>query len=316
MATLPPISIIVPNYNGGETLEATLLSLLEQNYQPLEILVADGGSTDNSVEVIRKYEKHLAWWTSERDRGQSHAINKGLARATGEVLNWLCSDDLLMPGALQKVATAFDDDPSADIVVGAGQFKYLHRGGAVVTWSPDAHRISLMPCDCAVPQPSCFFRRRLLSRPGPLDESLHFALDMELWCYFLNCGAMWKLIDDVLSLSVNSGNNKTCAGGERMLAEVVAVYNRYVRERVPLTFWQMLIRRRFQRARSRFSAQKWKLWRFVVRPPEWALDRVLGCFYGLDRVRTMNWSSYYELADVTRSGQTRRLQQLGQGVEQ
>src|SRR4051812_2492768 len=95
MASLPSISIVVPNYNSGATLEATLVSLLNQNYPHLEILVIDGGSTDGSIEVIRKYEKQLAYWVSEKDCGQSHAINKGLARCTGDVVNWLCSDDFL-----------------------------------------------------------------------------------------------------------------------------------------------------------------------------------------------------------------------------
>src|SRR5260370_24023128 len=116
---LPSISIVVPNFNGGATLEATLVSLIEQNYPGLEILVADGGSTDNSVEVIRKYESHIAWWVSEKDRGQANAINNGFLQAKGEIVNWLCSDDVLLPNALLTVGRVFGAEPEIDVVAGA-----------------------------------------------------------------------------------------------------------------------------------------------------------------------------------------------------
>src|SRR5579863_10063148 len=105
--TLPSISIVVPNYNGGGTLARTLQSLVDQHYDGLEILVVDGGSTDNSIEVIKQYGSHITWWVSEKDRGQSHAINKGFARATGQIVNWLCSDDVLTPNALRVVGEQF-----------------------------------------------------------------------------------------------------------------------------------------------------------------------------------------------------------------
>src|SRR5450755_112336 len=116
---LPSMSIVVPNFNGGATIEATLVSLIEQNYPGLEILVADGGSTDNSVEVICKYESHIAWWVSEKDRGQANAINKGFLRAKGEIVNWLCSDDVLLPNALSTVGRIFAAEPEIDVVAGS-----------------------------------------------------------------------------------------------------------------------------------------------------------------------------------------------------
>src|SRR5271169_2586773 len=100
---LPSISIITPSYNQGRFLEATLRSVLEQGYARLEYLVIDGGSTDDSVDIIRRYEHRLAYWVSERDRGQVHAINKGLERSTGEIVAFLNSDDLYLPGALAAV---------------------------------------------------------------------------------------------------------------------------------------------------------------------------------------------------------------------
>ena len=129
--TTPSISIIVPNYNGGATIEATLRSLIDQRYPRLEILVVDGGSTDNSVEVIRRYEPHIAWWTSEKDRGQSHAIIKGFARASGDVVNWLCSDDLLAPNALNARALT-------DTVKGIYLPYWTFDASAFAQWTADS----------------------------------------------------------------------------------------------------------------------------------------------------------------------------------
>ena len=111
MPTLPTISIVVPNYNGAATLAATLESLVSQGYPSLEVMVMDGGSTDGSREIIRRFERHLAWWTSAPDSGQSAAINMGFRRATGEILNWLCSDDRLLPGGLVVVGRYFAEHP-------------------------------------------------------------------------------------------------------------------------------------------------------------------------------------------------------------
>jgi glycosyltransferase involved in cell wall biosynthesis len=104
---LPKISIITPSYNQGHFIEETITSVLDQGYPNLEYIIMDGGSKDNTVEVIKKYEKHITYWVSERDKGQSDAINKGFARATGDVINWLNSDDYYAKGTLQKVGEVF-----------------------------------------------------------------------------------------------------------------------------------------------------------------------------------------------------------------
>ena len=122
MSELRRISIVTPSFNQGQFLEETIDSILSQGYPELEYIIIDGGSTDNSVEIIRKYAKHLAWWVSEKDRGQSHAINKGLARCTGEIFNWINSDDLLCPGALHAVAEAWRRTPGRIIAGNVEQF--------------------------------------------------------------------------------------------------------------------------------------------------------------------------------------------------
>jgi glycosyltransferase involved in cell wall biosynthesis len=113
MTTYPKISIVTPSFNQGRFIEKTILSVIEQDYPNLEYIIIDGGSTDESVEVIKKYDQHLAYWVSEPDRGQSHAINKGFERATGEIFGWLNSDDWYHPGALKAVAEAFAANPEA-----------------------------------------------------------------------------------------------------------------------------------------------------------------------------------------------------------
>src|ERR1700682_3938734 len=118
--TLPRISIVTPSFNQGPFLERTIRSVLDENYPALEYIIVDGGSTDESVAIIKRYERHLAYWVSEPDAGQSNAINKGLNRATGTILTWLNSDDYYMPGTLDSIATAAVAHPEAGAYVGAG----------------------------------------------------------------------------------------------------------------------------------------------------------------------------------------------------
>src|SRR3990172_6693239 len=103
----PKISIVTPSFNQDQYLEETILSVINQNYPDLEYIIIDGGSTDNSIDIIKKYEKHLTFWVSEKDKGQCDAINKGLKKCTGDIFNWLNSDDHYFPGTLQKVAESF-----------------------------------------------------------------------------------------------------------------------------------------------------------------------------------------------------------------
>jgi len=287
---LPSISIVVPNYNGGRTIEATLRSLIEQDYPDLQILVVDGGSSDDSAEIIRRYESHIAWWVSEKDTGQSSAINKGFARAQGEILNWLCSDDVLLPGALDAVGREFAEHPWADIVAGACRLIYVNDPRRNRLDEPAAWGLELIPCMNPIPQPGCFFRRTLLDRKPPLDEGLHYAMDLDLWCYFRARGAQWRFLHSVLANMYFNGENKTSTGGVKITREFEEIYRRYVREAVPLTYWHRLLRYPLERLRRRHRGLLFA-W-LVYFPWQCTMILLLSPFYGFKRVRWMNWAEF------------------------
>ncbi len=176
----PRITIITPSYNQRRFVEETIRSVLLQGYPHLEYLVMDGGSTDGSVDTIRAYASWLTAWESAPDRGQGHAINKGLAQATGQILAWLNSDDVYRPGALQQMALAFARHPGAAVVVGGCAGTDANRrevGRKTATFDP----ADLLIAGRGPAQPGVFFSRSARDRVGGLNEQLHYVLDKEYW---------------------------------------------------------------------------------------------------------------------------------------
>ena len=176
----PLVSIITPSYQQAVFLEQTMRSVLDQDYPNIEYLVVDGGSTDGSLEIIQKYTHRLAWWVSERDNGQAEAINKGVARARGEIIAWLNSDDLYLPGAVSGAVQALKEHPEAGFVFGDVRvldahdrvLNELHYGNWGLRDLMTFHIIG---------QPAVFMRRSALPQDGFLDPSYHFLLDHQLW---------------------------------------------------------------------------------------------------------------------------------------
>ena len=182
-------SIVIPSYNQGEFLERTLLSVINQGVET-EIIVIDGGSTDNSVEIIKKYEDKIAYWVSERDRGQSHALNKGFAHATGDIFGWQNSDDVYMPGAFKKVLEVFEKFPDKKIVY--GNWYEIDENDKIIdrTYSAPKPRVphfSYEGFDSNLQ--SMFWKREVFEKFGAFDENLHQLLDTDfLFSVILNQG--------------------------------------------------------------------------------------------------------------------------------
>ena len=180
-ADLPTVSIVTPSFNQGRFIEATIHSVLEQDYPRIEYLVVDGGSTDDGREIIQRYADRLAWWVSEKDRGQTDAINKGFARATGQILAWINSDDIYHPGAVSEAVAYLQAHPEAGMVYGDAD--YIDENGRVIGRFPAAQASyqRLRRGLINIPQQSAFIRADLWDKVGPLDPTFYFAMDYDLW---------------------------------------------------------------------------------------------------------------------------------------
>ena len=177
----PRVSIVTPSYNQGEFIEETIRSVLLQGYPNLEYIIIDGGSSDATVEIIRKYSSWLAHWVSEHDRGQTHAINKGLRRASGDIVAWLNADDTYMPGALSLAVSTME--PSGGPVFVYADCQQIDQSGHPVGLYRGACKglESFLLFQAHVHQPTIFFRRPLLDEVGYLDETLQYAMDCEFY---------------------------------------------------------------------------------------------------------------------------------------
>ena len=176
---LPKITIITPSYNQGQFIEDTILSVINQNYPNFEYIIIDGGSTDNTVDIIKKYESSITYWVSEKDLGQSNAINKGLKLATGDIINWINSDDILIEGALAKVASYFNKNPNSIIV--HGRIEYFGDSSSFSTNLPLKNIKTRYLAHICMAQPATFFKKKLIDEHGFIDESLHFSMDTDLY---------------------------------------------------------------------------------------------------------------------------------------
>lgn len=183
----PRVTIITPSYNQGHYLEQTIDSVLSQNYPNLDFIIIDGGSTDNSLEIIKKNERHLSYWVYEKDNGQSDAINKGLKRATGEIFNWLNSDDFYELGALQAIAEGFASQPEKKIMCGYTHCFFEETKTTSHTYCMGTRTtVAETIMNVEMNQPGSFYRMELVRELGFLNPSLRYVFDGELWFRFLS----------------------------------------------------------------------------------------------------------------------------------
>ena len=176
----PKVSIVTPSLNQGKFIEETIRSVLLQGYPNLEYIIIDGGSTDDSVEIIRKYSAWLGYWISEPDSGQSHAINKGWKRASGEILAYLNSDDIYLPGSVITAEKLLAEHPDVSMIYGG--CNYIDEQNRITgAFYGEEFDIKQMFFNYIVPQPAVFFKKIVLDKVGYLDESLHYVMDRDLW---------------------------------------------------------------------------------------------------------------------------------------
>ena len=186
----PRISVVTPSYNQGKFIEATIRSVLLQGYPNLEYIIIDGDSTDRTIEVVKKYEGYLSYWISEKDRGQTHAINKGVEKSSGDILAWINSDDVYTKGTLQNIARSFHSQP--DCVVVHGNRILIDENGDVTGW------LCLPPFDPKtgifnVCSETAFWSRSAMNQAGLLNENLQFAMDLEFFGRLYKCGKFLKM---------------------------------------------------------------------------------------------------------------------------
>ena len=174
------VSVITPSFNQASYLEQTIQSVLNQDHPSVEYIVVDGASTDGSVEIIKKYANKFAYWISEKDRGQADAINKGFARASGEIVAWLNSDDYYLPGTISAAVKVFDENPDAVLVYG-NMLAVDEHGKTFNTLNYKQLTLEDLLCFQIIGQPAVFMRRSALQNTSGLDASFHFLLDHLLW---------------------------------------------------------------------------------------------------------------------------------------
>ena len=273
MSTLPLISIVTPSFNQAEYLDACMESVLGQAYPRLEYLVLDGGSTDGTREVLQRRAARLTYWASEADRGQASAVNKGWARARGEILGWLNSDDRLAPGALEQVARIYQSHPDAAMIYGDIQeVDSLDRPVHLKHMADFDVRALLLGKNMG--QPGVFITRRCYTSLGGLDETLNYALDFE---YFVRAwlafpAAEMRYSETVLAFSRLWGGTKSTLAASRFGEEYRLVLDR-VFARSDLTPQLARLRRRaysraveFRQARLHFESRRaGEGWRWLLR---------------------------------------------------
>jgi glycosyltransferase involved in cell wall biosynthesis len=221
----PLVSIVTPSLDQARFLAAAMQSVLMQDYPRLEYIVVDGGSHDGSLEIIKRYAPRLAWWVSEKDQGQTDAINKGMSHAAGSILAWLNSDDVYSAGAVSAAVRAFADHPDAGLVY--GDANYINEAGEVIGHFPAAQTDyrRLRQGYVHIPQQAAFFRADLWRTLGPLDPSYFFAMDYDLWVRIAKSAPIRYVPQSWANFRLHTAG-KTIAADDRCWPEMLRVHYR------------------------------------------------------------------------------------------
>jgi glycosyltransferase involved in cell wall biosynthesis len=224
-SSLPLVSIITPSFNQARYLEGTIQSVLSQDYARIEYMIVDGGSSDGTVDILKRYADKLAWWVSEKDEGQTDAINKGFARAQGEVLAWLNSDDTYEPGTVSAALNYLQKHPEVGMVY--GDCNFINETGRVIGKFGSAqtsYRL-LRQGYAHIPQQTMFFRAELWKQVGPLDPSFYFAMDYDLWTRIAARSEIRYVPQTWANFRLHT-SGKTILADERCWPEMIRVHYR------------------------------------------------------------------------------------------
>jgi glycosyltransferase involved in cell wall biosynthesis len=263
MLTIPRLSIVTPSFNQAQFIEETLGSVSRQRYPFLEHIVVDGGSTDQTVEILKRYSLTPGWehlrWTSEPDRGQSDAINKGFRMATGDVVGWLNSDDVYEAGGLAAVSQAFQENPLVDFIY--GDYLIIDEAGKTLLSKKEIDfDWEILLCGMNyIAQPNVFFRRRVFEQLGYLNESLHYVMDYEFWLRAATRGFRFQHVPITMAACRWHLDAKTIAGNFRSEEELLSVREKYWNKRRFRNSWVQASYQKCCNVRARASRQWRKL---------------------------------------------------------
>lgn len=225
---IPKITVVTPSFNQGQFIEQTIDSVIGQRYPNLEYIVIDGGSTDGTVDILKKYDHQIDFWISEPDGGQANAINKGFAKGNGEILAWLNSDDVYENDVLQQVADFFAQTPDVDVISGRCRLWYGDSRDRMIQKSPLRTLEDFLKFNAnwlnghQIVQPEAFFRRRAFNKVGGLREELQYSFDVCLWIDMVKSGCKFASIDrHWANLRMHEGQKTwNLSGGKAELARL------------------------------------------------------------------------------------------------
>ncbi|MDR3476708.1 MAG: glycosyltransferase family 2 protein [Gammaproteobacteria bacterium] len=215
---MPDIAIITPSYNQGQFIERTIQSVLNEKNVEIEYIVVDGASTDNTVDVLKQFGEKLRW-VSEPDRGQTHAVNKGIQMTSADIIGWLNSDDIFYPGAIQKAVAFFAANPKIDVIY--GDANHIDVNDQVIEpYYTENWNLERLKEVCYLCQPAVFFRRKVIERFGQLNENLQYCMDYEFWLRLAKAGVSFYRLPQVLAGSRLHADTKTLGSSVKVHSEI------------------------------------------------------------------------------------------------
>ena len=225
---VPRVSIVTPSFNQAQFIEKTILSVINQDYPDIEYIIIDGGSTDGSQEIIKKYEDKIAYWVSEKDNGQSDAINKGFRRCTGEYVAWINSDDLYVEGAVSRIVKFFTGHLDADMVHGNIDFIDVH-GKLMENVPTGDFTLPELLLTNRISQPSVFFKRKIFDDIGYLDEAFHYVMDYDFWIRVAVKHNVRHVGSTIAQFRLH-GESKTISSNDLFLIEILIILDRLLKD--------------------------------------------------------------------------------------